>query len=331
MRGGGRLFLLLGVVIAAAAALLLLFFLQPQTATPDPNAQLPPTAVVRVKVVTARLDLPVNSIITDTQFLASDEITETEFNDQKGEYFTNEADLINKVTVNALVANRPIRKSDVVDGGLSLLIPTAEPDQPRPKAIPFQVNSLTGVADLVTPGDFVDLVVTFRIERFYIRPGLVFDPVTKTYNVTFTEDKFTDSSTKTLAQNVQVLKMIYPRVEPSGTPTAAPAAAPPPQNPDGSAVNAQANVGAVAAGDTLTPGNWVVILAVTDQEAELIRYSLQQSSSMALILRGRGDSDVEQTLGVTLNLLVSQFGLPAPVPFNVPPADVNALTPTPQR
>lgn len=74
MRGGGRLFLLLGVVIAAAAALLLLFFLQPQTATPDPNAQLPPTAVVRVKVVTARLDLPVNSIITDTQFLASDEI-----------------------------------------------------------------------------------------------------------------------------------------------------------------------------------------------------------------------------------------------------------------
>ena len=118
MRGGGRLFLLLGVVIAAAAALLLLFFLQPQTAVPDPNAQLPPTTIVRVKVITARLDLPINSIITDTRFLASDEITETEFNAQKGAYFTNETELLNKVTVSALAANQPIRKSDVVDGGL---------------------------------------------------------------------------------------------------------------------------------------------------------------------------------------------------------------------
>jgi pilus assembly protein CpaB len=329
MRGGGRLFLLLGIVIAAAAALLLLFFLQPQGPTPEANAQLSPTPIVRVKVVTARLDLPANSIITDTRFLASDEIPEADFNAKKGEYFTNAVDLINKVTVNTLSANQPIRQSDVVDGGLSLIIPTAEPDQPRPKAIPFQVNSLTGIADLVTPGDFVDLVVTFDIERFYIRPGLLFDPTTKTYNVTYTEDKYTDSSTKTLAQNIQVLKLIYPKVEPSGTPTAVPAGAPPPQNPDGSAVNTQANVGPVNPNDNLTAGNWVVILAVTDQEAELIRYSLQQSSGMALILRGRGDSNVENTLGVTLNVLVNEFGLPVPVPFNIPPADVNALTPTP--
>lgn len=330
MRGGGRLFLLLGVVIAAAAALLLLFFLQPQTAAPDPNAQLPPTPIVRVRVITARLDLPANSIITDTQFLASDEITEAEFNAQQGTYFTNEVELLNKVTVSALAANQPIRKSDVVDGGLSLLIPTAEPDQPRPKAIPFQVNNLTGVADLVTPGDFVDLVVTFRIERFYIRPNLVLDPLTKTYDVNFVEDKYIDASTKTLAQNVQVLKLIYPRVEPSGTPTVAPAAAPPATNPDGSAAtDPAANAGPANPGDTLTPGNWVIILAVTDQEAELIRYSLQESTGMALILRGRGDSDVEQTLGVTLDLLISEFGVPAPQPFSIPPANVNSLTPTP--
>ena len=83
------------------------------------------------------------------------------------------------------------------------------------------------------------------------------------------------------------------------------------------------------AGDTLIPGSWVVVLAVTDQEAEIIRYSLQQASSMALVLRGRGDTTVEQTLGVTLNILVSQYGLPEPQPFLPPPAPITDLTPTP--
>jgi pilus assembly protein CpaB len=328
---GGRLFLLLGVVIAAAAALLLFYFMQPQAQAP---AEVPttPTAEPRVRVVVARIDLPANAIITDTEtFLTTDEIRESEFNAQPGVYFTNPSEVLNKVTIRPLIANERIKKADVVDGGLSLLIPTAEPDQPRPKAIPFQVNNLTGVADLVTPGDFVDLIVTFKLEVKYIRPGLSVDTATGEITITFSDDVFIDSTTKTLVQNIQVLKIMRQRVDPDATPTpegAADASAPPPTNPDGSVAGSQSTGGAPS-GDNFVSGNWIVILAVNDQEAEIVRYSLAQASGMALVLRGRGDADVEQTLGVTLDILAREFGLPLPVPPPPFPPDVGDLTPTP--
>jgi pilus assembly protein CpaB len=327
---GGRLFLLLGVVIAAAAALLLFYFMQPQAQAP---AEVPttPTAEPRVRVVVARIDLPANAIITDTEtFLTTDEIRESEFNAEPGVYFTNPSEVLNKVTIRPLIANERIKKADVIDGGLSLLIPTAEPDQPRPKAIPFQVNNLTGVADLVTPGDFVDLIVTFKLEIKYIRPGLTVDQTTGQITVTFSDDTFIDSTTKTLVQNIQVLKIMRQRVDPDATPTpeGAGAEAPPATNPDGSVAGSQ-NAGGAPSGDNFVSGNWIVVLAVNDQEAEIIRYSLQQASGMALVLRGRGDADVEQTLGVTLDILSREFGLPLPVPPDPIPPGVEDLTPTP--
>jgi pilus assembly protein CpaB len=68
---------------------------------------------------------------------------------------------------------------------------------------------------------------------------------------------------------------------------------------------------------------------------------------ITLVLRGRGDTAVENTIGATIDLLVSQFGLPLPNPaapaFFAPnqltqvpttaatatPAGTPAVTPTP--
>jgi pilus assembly protein CpaB len=329
---GGRLFLLLGVVIAAIAALLLFVFTQGQV-QPEQPISTTPTAVPRVRVVIARVDLPVNGIISDTEtFLTTDEMPEPEFNAQPGAYFTNPAELLNKVTLRPLLANERIKKSDVADGGLSLLIPTAQPDQPRRKAIPIQVNNLTGVADLVTPGDFVDLIITFRVETKYLRPSLTVNPETGILTVTIVDDVFIDSSTKTLVQNAQVMRILRQRVDPDATPTpeGQQSSGPPPANPDGSAAGTQ-NSGGAPSGDTFVTGNWLMILAVTDQEAEIIRYSLQQATGLGVVLRGRGDGDTEQTLGVTLDILFEQFGLPRPVPVRIPPTDLDSLTPTPGR
>jgi pilus assembly protein CpaB len=328
---GGRLFLLLGVVIAALAALLLLFFLQPSAATPS-DIPLAPTPVPNRRIVVARSDIPANTVLTDTEtFLTTEDIPETEFNAQPGAYFTSVADLNDKITVRQIAATERIMQQDVRDGGLSLLMPTAEAGQPAPKAIPFQVGNLTGVADLLQPGDFVDLVVTFQIERDYIRPSLTSDPTTGAFTVSFVDDTFTDASTKTLVQNIQVLRVLKPRVETDGTPTPAAESSAPATGPDGQPVEggqATQQQGGTS-GDTFVAGNWIVVLAVTDQEAEIIRYSLQQSSGMALVLRGRGDTAVETTLGVTMNILMSQFGLPQPQPQLPPPAPLSALTPTP--
>lgn len=322
---GGRIFILLGIIVAALVAVLFFVFFQPQT-TPQ-QVTTPPTAVPERDIVVALVDIPANTVLTDTEtFLTTGKIAEPQYNADPTRYFTNFAELQSKITTSSIAANNPITKDVVREGGLSLLMPTPAADQPSRKAIPFQVNNLTGVADLLQPGDFVDLIVSFKIELNYLRPSIQYNQENNTYNVIFTDDKYTDGTTKTLAQNIQVLKISKPQVAAEGTPTPAAEGAPPQTAEDGSVVNADGTNR--PAGDTFVPGNWIVVLAVTDQEAEIIRYSLQQANSMTLVLRGRGDTAVEQTLGVTLDILMSQYGLPEPKPFLPPPAPITDLTPT---
>ena len=89
------------------------------------------------------------------------------------------------------------------------------------------------------------------------------------------------------------------------------------------------------------------MLAVTDQEAEIIKFSREQNNAITLVLRGRGDTATETTIGATIDLLVSAYGLPVPDPaapaFFAPneltqipttaataaPAGTPAVTPTP--
>src|SRR4029079_11445598 len=78
---------------------------------------------------------------------------------------------LNKQTVRQINFNERITRSDITEPGLSILIPTAQPNQPRPKAVPVSVDSLSGVADQVRPGDFVDILTTIEIQRTIIRPG----------------------------------------------------------------------------------------------------------------------------------------------------------------
>ena len=58
----------------------------------------------------------------------------------------------------------------------------------------------------------------------------------------------------------------------------------------------------------------MLVLAVIDQEAEIIKLSREQGTGITLVLRGRGDTAVENTVGATIDLLVAQFGLPLPNP-----------------
>ncbi len=85
-------------------------------------------------------------------------------------------------------------------------------------------------------------------------------------------------------------------------------------------------------GGTITPGSWMLVLALNDQEAELMEFALASDARVVLVLRGAGDDAFEPTIGTTLDLLISEFGLPMPEP---PPYYVVApeaqLTPQPTR
>jgi len=86
MRRGGRLFILLGILILVAAALAYFVLSQPQN--PSPELVAAPTQEIKKKIVVARIDIPANTILTDTEtFLGVIDIPESEFNSAPGQYF----------------------------------------------------------------------------------------------------------------------------------------------------------------------------------------------------------------------------------------------------
>lgn len=343
MRRGGRVFLLLGIVILALLAVAALFFLPGLTnPTPQQTQQLlTPTAVPLKKIVVANIDIPNNTVLTDTEtFLRLEDIPETEFNANPNQFFTSAGELQNFVTLRTILATERITRRDVVEAGLSLKIPPGRAGQPRPKAIVFEVDNLRGVADQVRPGDFVDLIASFDVARTSIRPstgaGAAGGGETPTAGVAFVETEFISQSTKTLVQNVQVLDIRKPAVvEPQGTPEPGgvvqappPAEGPPQTGPDGQP--AQPNVAGTVGPNNYVPGaRWLIVLAVTDQQAEVIRYALERSTNFSLVLRGRGDGEIENTLGVTIDILIGRYGLPVPVPVGPAVGPVTQLTPLP--
>lgn len=276
----------------------------------------------------ARADIPNNTVITDTEtYLTLQEIPEPQYNAAPNTYFTSIGEVANKLTLRQINATEIIRQDMITEPGLSQQIPPADtPDEPRPKAYPIQVNNLTGVADLITQGDFVDLVMTFEVQRTVIRPGLTLDPTTGLQQLTFVEEPFIARTTKTLVQNAQVLQVVKPApVEGEGTPTPEGAAGPPETGPDGQPVAGSS----AAEGGTITPGTWTLVLALTDQEAEIVEFARNTGAPVTLVLRGRGDTDLETTNGATMDILMQQFGLPLPAPPPPAPISEDALTPVP--
>jgi pilus assembly protein CpaB len=334
MRRGGRLFLLLGILILVAAALAYFVLSQPQS--PSPDLIPTPTVELKKKIVIARIDIPANTILTDTEtFLGVIDIPESEFKAAPGQYFENANDLLNKQTVRQINFNERITRSDITEPGLSILIPTAQPNQPRPKAVPVQVDNLTGVADQVRPGDFIDILGSFQIDRTIIRPGFG-----ENNQIVLREETIQGRSVKTLIQNVQVLQVLKPAA-PQGTPgqgQAQPAPEQPAQGPPAVDANGQPlpqgqtgqptqQTGPKTTG-TFQTGEWILTLALTDQQAEIVKFSTE-AGTISRALRGRGDTAIDNTIGSTLSLLVSQFGLPLPggtVPELISP---NNLTPVP--
>jgi pilus assembly protein CpaB len=335
MRRGGRLFLLLGILLIVAAALAYFVITQPQVTPPELTPQA--TQELKRPIVIARIDIPNNTVLTDTAtFLGTIDIPESEYNSAAGQYFTSPEQLLNKQTVRQINFNERIRRSDITEPGLSILIPTAQPNQPRPKAYPVQVNNLSGVADQIRPGDFVDVLASFDIQRTIIRPSF-----SETGQIILKEEPLTGHSTKALIQNVQVLQILKPAV-PEGTPGAQGGAQPAQQQPAGPPQTNESGqpvqqgqqgqqtvqpAGPQTTG-TFQPGDWLLVLALTDQQAEIVKYSVE-TGTITLALRARGDAGVDTTFGSTLQILVEQFGLPLPgaaVPEVISPSD---LTPVP--
>jgi hypothetical protein len=75
---------------------------------------------------------------------------------------------------------------------------------------------------------------------------------------------------------------------------------------------------AAGGGTTAAPTqieNVIIVFAGTDQDAEVIKFAqndLGELGSLTAVLRGTQDTAIEKTTGITIDRLVTQYGLALP-------------------
>jgi Flp pilus assembly protein CpaB len=159
-----------------------------------------------------------------------------------------------------------------------------------------EVDQVTGVGTVIKTGDYVDMVVGFTGEKF---PVVTLDPQTDSANVVA---GLNGTSVKALLQGMQVLGTLLPPAE----------------------QQAEEQEGEEGDGGTaLTGQQQIVILGVTTQQAEVIKFA-QLDGSISLVLRSPDDFidpvtgepvaalPPVETTGVILKTLVDTYGVLPP-------------------
>jgi Flp pilus assembly protein CpaB len=240
------------------------------------------------------------SNITTTEVEASTVATNTT---------TSTALVMGQMTLVPLAKGQPVRIDQLTQTGFSNILAKGE------RAFALAIPERSTFGDAVTENDRIDLLWTTLMQYDSQHPA---DGGQTRY------EKSVYTSTKTLLQNIHVLRVIQLyQAPPAG------------QNQQGqqaeqtAATTAAVNTAAMYAPDA--PVSTVLVLGVTDQQAEVIKFA-RENGIVDLTLRSsalqrddqnnvlkdeagkdiRGDQDVELTTGVSINILIDQYGLPIP-------------------
>ncbi|HXG40305.1 MAG TPA: Flp pilus assembly protein CpaB [Candidatus Limnocylindrales bacterium] len=284
MKRSNRLILLIGVFLAIVAFIGVVALFQ----TP-PSGPSTAGSETQVDVVYANVDIPLGTI------LRADMLTE-----QKVAAASAAADAVKDI---GLAVGRQIR-TEVVKGAQireSMFTGTAAPQitQVLPeglRAVSVQVDQVSGVGALIQVGDRVDLLVGFQgADKF---PVITIDPETDQITPV---PGLNNTTVKLLLQNLQVVGTLLP---------------PQPQQQQQTQEGQQAQPQ-----PALTGASEIVILAVTPQQAEVIKFA-QLDGSISLVLRSPKDFVDENnqpvtpvadpTSGIILKTLVDEYGVLVP-------------------
>jgi Flp pilus assembly protein CpaB len=313
LKRSNRLILLIGVLLAAVAFVGVIMISSGSPGGGQPTPTPPPTTA---KVVEAKLDLPAGTKLT----AAMVQLVEVPIGAFGGDSIPDTGLAIGKRIFRAVSAGEQIGFSYFTESGAALSVTDSIPKGLRAMAV--QVDQVTGVGTLIHTGDSVDIIVAFDIQLS------AQDPANKLNVVNLGPPS---PSVKLILQNVSVIgTLLPPPVQGNAAPSQAPqasGAAPPKQ-----------------AGTNLTGQNEIVIVAVTANQAEVIRYAqiLAKSgqvqdrgvTAIAVVLRSPKDyvaidpagspvldpsgipvtvvPPLEKTDGVILKTLIDKYGVLPP-------------------
>lgn len=291
MKRSNRLILLIGVFLAALAFVFVIVLLGGgQTGGGGAAASAPPT---EVETVVAARDIPLG--VTVTAAMVTTQVLPVTV--QEVGVYGDVTQAIGKVARQTITKGQQVTAYQFSDLGT-----TARVEVPAGyTAIAVQVDQVTGVGTLIKTGDYVDIVAsvspTFPMNSF-IQNATSATTITQLYDPT---------SVKVLIQGVQVVATLLP---------------PPPAAESGVATPAP-DSGTTA----LTGQQEIVILAVTQQQAEVIKFA-QLDGAITLMLRSPKDfvdasgnpvvPPTVTTTGIVLKTLIDEWGVLPPLPIVIP-------------
>ncbi len=302
MKRSNRLVLLVGVFLAVVAFVGILLLSNGSSSTPTVPTDGP--------VVVAKADIPLSTRIRQDQV----EVKTVPLTAIGAGAFTDVSQVIGKVVREPVKTGAQITSTTLTGGSQGQVVDIQVPATKRAMAV--QVDQVTGVGTVIKTGDFVDMVVGFGGDKF---PVITVNPQDNSVTVV---SGINSTSVKLLLQGMQVLGTLLPPASETA------AAAPPPDTTEG---GSGTTGGAPSQPATALNGQQqIVILSVTPQQAEVIKFA-QLDASVSLILRSPDDfidpvtgEAVDplpaETTGVILKTLVDAYGV-------LPPEVVETVTP----
>jgi Flp pilus assembly protein CpaB len=301
LKRSNRLVLLVGVFLAIVAFIGILLISNQPDRTTDPEA-----APTELPTVIAIADIPLGTAIKAEQVEA--QIKPVTGRD--ADAFGDVSQVIGKIARQNVVAGAAVTGRTLTGGVAGQILEIECP--PTQRCMAVQVDQVSGVGTVIKTGDYVDMVVGFKVE--VLTPDLEGNAFTVVPGIEGT-------TVKLLLQGMQVMGTLLP---------------PPP-----AAAQAQdPNAPAASPGTVLSGQQQIVILSVTAQQSEVIKFSqlraMEPPSGITLLLRSAQDFiDPETgvpfengpipdaTTGIIMRTLVDQYGV-------LPPNILEVILPTPE-
>jgi Flp pilus assembly protein CpaB len=290
VKRSNRLVIFLGVLLAILAFVGVVIVLNHGT---TPIAQ-----TAKVNVVLAKDNIAIGEPVTP------DKLQETQvFPDQvKGTPFGAASQVGGQPALVNIPAGSQVSQEDVGTKGGA---PIPAQLKPGEKAIAFQVDPVTGLNFLVQQGDRIDIVLAEKVT--------VLQPTADTATLPAARQRFEtvpglegQRTVKTILQNKRVLYVNRQTTVQT--------------------VQSQASASPLPAGQQpqttqQTIGTAIIVFAGTDQDAEAIKFAQQDNSEIGFLtvaIRSTQDTAIEKTTGLTLDRLVTQYGLVLPNIIKLP-------------